>query len=119
MSGTTARAGGRDPRRPVRLIPLYALLIALTLLFVAPILWVFSTSLKPNYLTTPLSAAVDPAATHLRGLRHAHDHRHRDAGPPLVLQQCDRRLGARAARGRHLGDGGLRPRPDAIPRTKS
>src|SRR5919112_2332360 len=52
MAGTTARAGGRDPRRPARLIPLYALLIALTLLFVAPILWMFSTSLKPNYLTT-------------------------------------------------------------------
>ena len=52
MAGTTARAGGRDPRRPVRLIPLYAVLIALTLLFVAPILWMFSTSLKPNYLTT-------------------------------------------------------------------
>ena len=52
MAGTTARAGGRDPRRPARLIPLYAVLIALTLLFVAPILWMFSTSLKPNYLTT-------------------------------------------------------------------
>lgn len=52
MAGTTARAGGRDPRRLARLIPLYALLIALTLLFVAPILWMFSTSLKPNYLTT-------------------------------------------------------------------
>src|SRR5918998_1371500 len=52
MAGTTARAGGRDPRRLARLIPLYAVLIALTLLFVAPILWMFSTSLKPNYLTT-------------------------------------------------------------------
>src|ERR687894_645034 len=50
MAGTTARAGGRDPRRLARLIPLYAVLIALTLLFVAPILWMFSTSLIPNYL---------------------------------------------------------------------
>ena len=51
MSGTTASAGGRNPRRLARLIPLYALLAALTLLFVAPIVWMFSTSLKPNYLT--------------------------------------------------------------------
>lgn len=52
MSGTTASTGGRNPRRLARLIPLYALLAALTLLFVAPIVWMFSTSLKSNYLTT-------------------------------------------------------------------
>ena len=34
------------------MIPSYAGLILLTLVFVAPLLWMFSTSLKPNFMTT-------------------------------------------------------------------
>jgi multiple sugar transport system permease protein len=45
--------GGRgNLGRLVRLIPSYAGLVLLTLVFVAPLLWMLSTSLKPNYLTT-------------------------------------------------------------------
>jgi len=45
--------GGRgNLGRFVRLIPSYAGLVLLTLVFVAPLLWMLSTSLKPNYMTT-------------------------------------------------------------------
>jgi multiple sugar transport system permease protein len=45
--------GGRGaPGRLARLIPSYAALILLTVIFVAPLLWMVSTSLKPNYQTT-------------------------------------------------------------------
>ena len=45
--------GGRpNLGRLARLVPSYAALILLTLVFVAPLLWMVSTSLKPNYLTT-------------------------------------------------------------------
>jgi multiple sugar transport system permease protein len=40
------------PGRLARLIPSYVALILLTVVFVAPLLWMLSTSLKPNYLTT-------------------------------------------------------------------
>jgi multiple sugar transport system permease protein len=46
------KGGRRDPGRLARLIPSYAALILLTIIFVAPLLWMLSTSLKPNYLTT-------------------------------------------------------------------
>ncbi|HET7270888.1 MAG TPA: carbohydrate ABC transporter permease [Rubrobacter sp.] len=46
------KADGRSPRQIVRLILPYAVLILLTILFVAPLLWMLSTSLKPNYQTT-------------------------------------------------------------------
>jgi multiple sugar transport system permease protein len=56
MTQQTARVepkgGRRDPGRLVRLIPSYAALILLTLVFVAPLLWMLSTSLKPRFLTT-------------------------------------------------------------------
>ena len=56
MTQQTVRAepkDGRDKLRQfVRLIPGYAGLILLTLVFVAPLLWMFSTSLKPNFMTT-------------------------------------------------------------------
>jgi multiple sugar transport system permease protein len=42
----------RDPGRLARLIASYAALIVLTIVFVAPLLWMLSTSLKPNYQTT-------------------------------------------------------------------
>ena len=56
MTQQTVRAESKDGRgnlgRLVRLIPSYAGLILLTLLFVAPLLWMLSTSLKPNFMTT-------------------------------------------------------------------
>jgi multiple sugar transport system permease protein len=51
-SGTQAKATRRDPRQLARLILPYAALILLTLVFVAPLLWMVSTSLKPNFETT-------------------------------------------------------------------
>jgi multiple sugar transport system permease protein len=42
----------RDPGRLIGLIASYAALILLTVIFAAPLLWMLSTSLKPNYLTT-------------------------------------------------------------------
>jgi multiple sugar transport system permease protein len=56
MTQQTVRAEPKDGRSKlrqfVRLIPGYAGLILLTLVFVAPLLWMFSTSLKPNFMTT-------------------------------------------------------------------
>jgi multiple sugar transport system permease protein len=56
MSQQTVQAepkgGRRDPGRLARLIPSYAALILLTIMFVAPLLWMLSTSLKPNFQTT-------------------------------------------------------------------
>ena len=56
MTQQTVRAETKDrqggPGRVLRLIPAYAGLVLLTLVFVAPLLWMFSTSLKPKYLTT-------------------------------------------------------------------
>jgi multiple sugar transport system permease protein len=49
---TETKGGPRDPGHLGRLIPSYAALILLTIIFVAPLLWMLSTSLKPNYLTT-------------------------------------------------------------------
>ena len=47
-----SKDGGRDPGRLARLIPSYAALIILTVVFVAPLLWMLSTSLKPRFQTT-------------------------------------------------------------------
>ena len=44
--------GRRDPGRLARLIPSYAALILLTIIFVAPLVWMLSTSLKPRFQTT-------------------------------------------------------------------
>jgi multiple sugar transport system permease protein len=49
---SAGKEGRGGAGRLLRLIPAYAGLALLTLLFVAPLLWMFSTSLKPNYLTT-------------------------------------------------------------------
>jgi len=46
------KGGRRDPGRLARLIPSYAALILLTIGFVAPLLWMVSTSFKPNFQTT-------------------------------------------------------------------
>jgi multiple sugar transport system permease protein len=42
----------RDPGQILRLVLSYAALGLLALVFVAPLLWLLSTSLKPNFLTT-------------------------------------------------------------------
>jgi multiple sugar transport system permease protein len=56
MAQTTAGAQGkpvrRDPRQIATLVLRYAFLILLTVVFVAPLLWMLSTSLKPNFQTT-------------------------------------------------------------------
>jgi multiple sugar transport system permease protein len=49
---TEPKGGRRNPGRLVGLIPSYVALILLTLVFVAPLLWMLSTSLKPNFMTT-------------------------------------------------------------------
>jgi multiple sugar transport system permease protein len=52
QAAQTEPKGGQGPGRLLGLIPSYAALILLTLVFVAPLLWMLSTSLKPNFLTT-------------------------------------------------------------------
>jgi multiple sugar transport system permease protein len=56
MTQTTARAqtkpARRDPRQVARVLLRYALLILLTVVFIAPLLWMLSTSLKPLPQTT-------------------------------------------------------------------
>ncbi|MBA3425204.1 MAG: carbohydrate ABC transporter permease [Rubrobacter sp.] len=52
QAAQTEPKGGQSPGRLLGLIPSYAALILLTLVFVAPLLWMLSTSLKPNFLTT-------------------------------------------------------------------
>ena len=54
MAQQTARAEPKERRggRLLGLLPSYAGLVLLTLVFVAPLVWMVSTSLKPNYLTT-------------------------------------------------------------------
>jgi multiple sugar transport system permease protein len=42
----------RDPKETLKIILSYAVLGLITLAFIAPLLWMLSTSLKPNYLTT-------------------------------------------------------------------
>ena len=53
MTQQTARieskGGQRQTGRLIRLIPSYAALILLTIIFVAPLLWMLSTSLKPRF----------------------------------------------------------------------
>ncbi len=56
MTQRTVRAEPKDGQgnlgRFVRLIPSYAGLVLLTFVFVAPLLWMLSTSLKPDFMTT-------------------------------------------------------------------
>ena len=51
-AGAQTKSARRDPRQVARLILPYALLILLTVVFIAPLLWMLSTSLKPNFQTT-------------------------------------------------------------------
>lgn len=49
---TRAKTEGRDPRRLAAMVVRYGMLLLLTAIFVAPLLWMLSTSLKPNFQTT-------------------------------------------------------------------
>jgi multiple sugar transport system permease protein len=49
---TRAKTEGRDPRQLAGLVVRYGALLLLTAIFVAPLLWMLSTSLKPNFQTT-------------------------------------------------------------------
>src|SRR5215216_7042952 len=51
-TGARTKTIRRDRRELARLLLPYAALILLTMLFVAPLLWMVSTSLKPNFQTT-------------------------------------------------------------------
>ena len=51
-AGAQTKPARRDPRQLARLVLPYAVLILLTVVFIAPLLWMFSTSLKPNFQTT-------------------------------------------------------------------
>ena len=52
MAQATAKPGERNLGEMTRKLLTYAVLILLTLMFVAPLLWMLSTSLKPNPATT-------------------------------------------------------------------
>ena len=52
MAQATAKPGERNLGELTRKILTYAVLLLLTLMFVAPLLWMLSTSLKPNPATT-------------------------------------------------------------------
>lgn len=59
-STTRAKGFSTDPRRLLRLVLTYGFLILLTVVFVAPLLWMLSTSLKPNFQTTQFPPAWIP-----------------------------------------------------------
>jgi multiple sugar transport system permease protein len=64
MTRSTARAPKPqrpDPKDILRLVLSYALLIMVTLAFLAPLLWMLSTSLKPNFVTTRFPPQWVPA----------------------------------------------------------
>ncbi|HSK99704.1 MAG TPA: carbohydrate ABC transporter permease [Rubrobacteraceae bacterium] len=64
MTQATARAPKAQRREPAeifRLVLSYAVLILVTLAFLAPLLWMLSTSLKPNFITTRFPPQWVPA----------------------------------------------------------
>ena len=60
MAQATAKPDERKPGELAKKLLTYALLILLTLIFVAPLLWMLSTSLKPNAETTQLPLSWIP-----------------------------------------------------------
>jgi multiple sugar transport system permease protein len=60
MAGATAKPEERNTGDLAKRILSYAVLILLTLMFVAPLLWMLSTSLKPNTATTALPLSWIP-----------------------------------------------------------
>ncbi|MGH3090067.1 MAG: carbohydrate ABC transporter permease [Rubrobacteraceae bacterium] len=64
QSTIDAKTNGRDWKR---LLPSYLGLILLTVIFVAPLLWMLSTSLKPNFMTTQFPPQWVPREFSLEG----------------------------------------------------
>jgi multiple sugar transport system permease protein len=60
MAQATAKPDQRNPGELTRKLLTYAALILLTLMFVAPLLWMLSTSFKPNPETTSLPLSWIP-----------------------------------------------------------
>jgi multiple sugar transport system permease protein len=60
MAGATAKPEERNTGALAKRILSYTVLILLTLMFVAPLLWMLSTSLKPNTATTALPLSWIP-----------------------------------------------------------
>ena len=60
MAQATPKPDERNPGELAKKLLTYALLILLTLIFVAPLLWMLSTSLKPNAETTQLPLSWIP-----------------------------------------------------------
>jgi multiple sugar transport system permease protein len=60
MAQATAKPEQRSPGELTKKLLTYAVLILLTLIFIAPLLWMLSTSLKPNAETTTLPLSWIP-----------------------------------------------------------
>jgi hypothetical protein len=74
----------RNGRAQLRFGLDHLLAILASLLFVYPLVWLASASVKPAWHYLPRAAAADPAGPHLRGVP-AHLHRH--AVPDLPAEQ--------------------------------
>ncbi len=64
---TSARGIKKSPGRLIKSILFYAGLIILTIVFVAPLVWMLSTSLKPNFMTTQFPPQWIPSEFTLEG----------------------------------------------------
>ncbi|HEX2729651.1 MAG TPA: carbohydrate ABC transporter permease [Rubrobacteraceae bacterium] len=60
MASATRTKGSWDTRRVLKIALTYGVLLLLTVIFLAPLLWMLSTSLKPNFQTTQFPPAWIP-----------------------------------------------------------
>lgn len=60
MASATRTKGSWDSRRVLKIALTYGVLLLLTVIFLAPLLWMLSTSLKPNFQTTQFPPAWIP-----------------------------------------------------------
>lgn len=60
MASATRTKGFWDTRRVLKIALTYGVLLLLTVIFLAPLLWMLSTSLKPNFQTTQFPPAWIP-----------------------------------------------------------
>ena len=63
----TAPKAGRSPGKTIKMLLPYAFLILLTLVFVGPLVWMISTSFKPNPETTQMPPSWIPRAFSTEG----------------------------------------------------
>ncbi len=68
-AGARGKPDRRAPRQIAALVLRYAVLILLTVVFVAPLLWMLSTSLKPNFQTTQFPPQWIPETFSAEGYR--------------------------------------------------